>query len=139
VKIVICTKQIPRLEDVGFNQVTRTLVREGVPNEINPFDRRALGKAAELKREHAAEVVAVTMGPPQAVDVLRECLAAGADRAVHIVDRALAGSDTLVTARVLAAFLRREAPDIAFCESTVSMRKPARSDPRWPSYSACRR
>jgi electron transfer flavoprotein alpha subunit len=115
IKIVICTKQVPSVEDVTFNPNTHTLVREGVPNEINPFDRRALGKAAELKKQRGAEVVAVTMGPPQAVDVLIECLAGGADRAVHIVDRLLAGSDTLVTARVLAAFLARERPDIVFC------------------------
>src|SRR5919197_2408420 len=114
-KIVICTKQVPSVEEIGFNPETRTLVREGVPNEINAFDRRALGKAAELKQQYGAEVVAVTMGPPQAAEVLRECLATGADRAVHIVDRALAGSDTLVTARVLAAFLRREAPDLVLC------------------------
>jgi len=115
VKIVICTKQIPSIEDVRFNRETGTIVREGVPNEINPYDRRALGQAVELKRQLGAEVVAVTMGPPQAVEVLWECLAVGADRAVHINDRALAGSDTLATARVLAAFLTRERPDIVFC------------------------
>ncbi|HTE87287.1 MAG TPA: electron transfer flavoprotein subunit beta, partial [Dehalococcoidia bacterium] len=65
-KIVICTKQIPSIEDVRFNRETGTIVREGVPNEINPYDRRALGQAVELKRQLGAEVVAVTMGPPQA-------------------------------------------------------------------------
>jgi electron transfer flavoprotein alpha subunit len=115
VKIVLCTKQIPSVEDVRFNRETGTIVREGVPNEINPYDRRALGQAVALKKELDAEVVAVTMGPPQAVEVLWECLAAGADRAVHINDRALAGSDTLATARVLAAFLKREKADLIFC------------------------
>lgn len=114
-KIVVCTKQIPSVEDVRFNRETGTIVREGVPNEINPYDRRALGQAVELKKQLGAEVIAVTMGPPQAVEVLHECLAVGVDRAVHINDRALAGSDTLATARVLAAFLERERPDIVFC------------------------
>ena len=114
-KIVICTKQVPSVEDVRFNRETGTIVREGAPNEINPFDRRALGQAVQLKTQLGAEVVAVTMGPPQAKAVLLECLAAGADRAVHINDRALAGSDTLATARVLAAFLQREQPDLILC------------------------
>jgi electron transfer flavoprotein alpha subunit len=115
VKIVLCTKQIPSVEEVRFNPETGTIIREGVPNEINPYDRRALGQAVALKKQFGAEVVAVTMGPPQAVEVLWECLAVGADRAVHINDRALAGSDTLATARVLAAFLKRENPDLIFC------------------------
>ncbi len=114
-KIVLCTKQVPSVEEVHFNREAGTIIREGVPNEINPFDRRALGSAIELKKQFDAEVVVVTMGPPQAREVLWECLAIGADRAVHINDRALAGSDTLATARVLAAFLRREQPDLVFC------------------------
>jgi electron transfer flavoprotein alpha subunit len=115
VKIVLCTKQVPSVEEVRFDREKGTIIREGVPNEINPFDRRALGSAIELKKQFGAEVVAVTMGPPQAKEVLWECLAIGADRAVHINDRALAGSDTLATARVLAALLQREQPDLIFC------------------------
>jgi len=107
VKIVVCTKQVPSVEEVRFDREKGTIVREGVPNEINPFDRRALGQAAELKKQFGGEFVAVTMGPPQANEVLWECLAVGADRAVHINDRALAS--------VLAAFLAREKPDIVFC------------------------
>lgn len=114
-KVIICTKQVPSVEGVSFNPDTRTIVRDGVPNEINPFDRRALGQAAELKNQFGAEIVAVTMGPPQAEEVLRECLAVGADRAIHLCDRGFAGSDTLATARTLAALLRREGFDIIFC------------------------
>lgn len=114
-KIVLCTKQVPNVESVGFNEETKTIVREGVMNEINPFDRRALGMAAELKNKFGGEVIAVTMGPPQAEEVLRECLAVGADRAVHLCDRGFAGSDTLATARALAAFIKRERPDLIFC------------------------
>jgi electron transfer flavoprotein alpha subunit len=115
VKIILCTKQVPSVEEVRFNREAGTIIREGVPNEINPFDRRALGSAVELKKQLGAEVVAVTMGPPQAKEVLWECLAVGADRAIHISDPALAGSDTLATARVLAALLKREQPDLIFC------------------------
>lgn len=114
-KIVVLTKQVPSVEHVGFNPETRTIVREGVPNEINPFDRRAIGQAVLLKKQLGGEVVVATMGPPQAEAVLRECLAAGADRAIHLNDRAFAGSDTLATARALAALLRRESFDLIFC------------------------
>lgn len=114
-KIVVCTKQVPSVEAVSFNPETKTIIREGVPNEINPFDRRAIGQAVELKRQFGGEVVAVTMGPPQAEEVLRECLAAGADRAIHLCDRGFAGSDTLATSRALAALLRREGFDLVLC------------------------
>jgi electron transfer flavoprotein alpha/beta subunit len=115
VKIILCTKQVPNVESVGFNEETRTIVREGVMNEINPYDRRALGMAAELKKQFGGEIVAVTMGPPQAIDVLHECMAVGADRGVHLCDPAFAGSDTLATARALAAFIKREQADLIFC------------------------
>jgi electron transfer flavoprotein alpha subunit len=115
VKIILCTKQVPNVESVGFNEETRTIVREGVMNEINPYDRRALGMAAELKKKFGGEIVAVTMGPPQAIDVLHECMAVGADRGVHLCHPAFAGSDTLATARALAAFIKKEEPDLVFC------------------------
>lgn len=114
-KIILCTKQVPDVESVGFNEETRTIVREGVANEINPYDRRALGMAAELKKQFGGEIVAVTMGPPQAVEVLHECMVVGADRGVHLCDPAFAGADTLATARALAAFIKREQPDLIFC------------------------
>ena len=100
-KIILCTKQVPNVESVGFNEETRTIVRAGVMNEINPYDRRALGMAAELKKQFGGEIVAVTMGPPQAIEVLHECMAVGADRGVHLCDPGFAGSDTLATARAL--------------------------------------
>lgn len=114
-KIAVCVKQVPSVEEVRFDPARKTIVREGVPNEINPFDRRALGQAIALRDQVGGEVVAVTMGPPQAEEALRECLAVGVDRAVHLCDRAMAGADTLATARTLAAFLRREAFDLILC------------------------
>src|SRR5262249_8750403 len=78
-------------------------------------DRRALAEAIRLRDLDGGEVVVLTMGPPQAREALIECLAAGADRAIHLVDRAFAGSDTLATARALALALRHESYDIIFC------------------------
>jgi electron transfer flavoprotein alpha subunit len=114
-KIAVCIKQVPEVAEIRFNPETNTIVREGVPNVVNPFDRRALAEAIRLRDLDGGEVVVVTMGPPQAREALIECLAAGADRAIHLVDKAFAGSDTLATARALALALRREQFDIIFC------------------------
>src|SRR5256712_4226529 len=105
-------KGVPALGSLRFDPETRRLVREGVPGEVSSFDLRALGAAVALRAAHGGEVVALTMGPPGARDGLVECLALGADRALHLLDPLLAGSDTLATARALAPVLAREAPDL---------------------------
>jgi len=114
-RIVVCIKQVPEVAEIKFNPETNTIVREGVANVVNPFDRRALAEAIRLRDLCGGEVVVLTMGPPQAREALVDCLGAGADRAIHLVDAAFAGSDTLATARALALALRREAYDIVFC------------------------
>jgi electron transfer flavoprotein alpha subunit len=114
-RIIVCIKQVPEVAETRFNPETNTIVREGVANVVNPFDRRALAEAIRLRDLDGGEVVVTTMGPPQAREALVECLAAGADRAIHLVDPAFAGSDTLATARTLSLALRREAFDIIFC------------------------
>ena len=98
-----------------FDNETKRLVREGVPNELNPFDVLAMSAVANLKGAMSVEVVAITLGPPQAREALVQCLAMGADRAIHLVDPAFAGSDTLATARALAMALRREGFDLIMC------------------------
>ena len=114
-KIAVCIKQVPVVSMLEFDNETRRVVREGVPNEVNPYDVLALSLAARLSREHGAETVALTMGPPQASDALVQALAMGAHRAVHLNDRAFAGSDTLATSRALALALERESPDLIIC------------------------
>src|SRR4026209_1034753 len=100
--LIVCVKQVPEVSEIRFNPETNTIVREGVANVVNPFDRRALAEAIRLRDLSGGEVVVVTMGPPQAREALVEGLAAGADRAIHLVDPAFAGSATLATARTLA-------------------------------------
>src|SRR5262245_28513839 len=119
-RIAVCVKYVPVLRALRFDPETRRLVREGVPGEVSGFDTRALGAATALRAVHGGDVVVVTMGPPPAREALVECLALGADRGLHVLDPALAGSDTLATARALAAALRREAPDLILlgCAST---------------------
>jgi electron transfer flavoprotein alpha subunit len=114
-KIVVLIKQVPVVAAMKLDPETKTLKREGVPSEVSSFDIRALLKAVELRNTHGGEVVALTMGPPQAKAALEHCLALGADRAIHLVDRAFAGSDTLATARALALALKREGYDLILC------------------------
>lgn len=114
-KIVVLVKQVPVVSAMRFDAATRRLVREGVPTEVSAFDVRALVKALELRAAPGDEVVVMTMGPPDARAALVHCLALGADRAIHLVDRAFAGADTLATARTLAAALRREGFDLVLC------------------------
>ncbi len=110
-KLAVCIKQIPLIEDANFDAATKTIRRDG-PNVISAFDLRAISLAMELKARHGAETTVVTMGPPQARDALKEALAMGMDRAVHLEDRAFAGSDTLATARALALWLERGGFDL---------------------------
>ena len=111
-RVVVCVKYVPVLAKLHFDPLTRRLVRAGVPGEPSAFDVRALVHALTLREKHGGEVVVLTMGPPEAREGLVECLALGADRGIHLCDAALAGSDTLATARALAAALRQEAPDL---------------------------
>jgi electron transfer flavoprotein alpha subunit len=110
-KIAVCIKQIPLVEDANFDPVSRTIRRDGV-NVISAYDLRAIAQAVELKNRLGFETVVVTMGPPQAREALIDALGMGIDRAVHLQDRAFAGSDTLATARALAQWLKREAFDL---------------------------
>ena len=114
-KIAVCIKQVPVVSMLRFDNETRRMVREGVPNEVNPYDVLGISLAARLKDEREAEVVVVTMGPPQASEALLQAMAMGADRAIHLNDRAFAGSDTLATARALFLALEREECDLIIC------------------------
>jgi len=110
-KIAVCIKQIPLIEDANFDAVTKTIKRDG-PAVISAYDLRALSLGVELKNKYGAETTVVTMGPPQACAALVDALAMGMDHAVHLEDRAFAGSDTLATARALATWLARGSFDL---------------------------
>lgn len=115
-RIIVCLKQVPNTNEVRINQETGTLIRDGVPSIMNPDDKNALEEALKIKDEHGAEVIAISMGPQQAQDILKEALAMGADDAVLITDRAFGGSDTWATATVLAAAIEKIGDyDIVFC------------------------
>jgi len=105
--IFVCIKQVPGISEVYINPITNTLVREGIPSITNPHDKHALELALSIKEKHGAEVIALSMGPPQAEEVLREALAMGVDQAFLLTDRAFAGADTLATSYTLALGIKK--------------------------------
>ncbi len=105
--IVVCLKQVPGTTEVKINPETNTLVRQGIKNIINPFDTYALEEAVRLKEKLGGKATALSMGPPQALDMLRESLSLGADDAVLLSDMAFAGADTWATAFTLAGAIKK--------------------------------
>jgi electron transfer flavoprotein beta subunit len=117
-QIAVCVKQVPDTENLTGEAMKEdgTVNRAALPAILNPEDLNALEMAIALKEAHGGTVTALTMGLPKAVDVLRECLYRGADRAVLITDRRAAGSDTLATSYVLSCAVRRLGPvDLVLC------------------------
>jgi electron transfer flavoprotein beta subunit len=113
VKIVVLVKEVPEASArTRIDPASLRLDRSGTA-ALNPFDAHALEEALRVNEDQGeGEVVAVMMAPPSAADSLRKALAIGADRAVHVVDDALAGSDLVATARALAKVVEREEPDL---------------------------
>lgn len=106
-KILVCIKQVPDSAQIRVHPVTNTIMRQGVPTIINPYDLFSLEEALRLRDKFGGEVTVLTMGPPMASDSLRKALAIGADRAVLLTDRFFAGSDTLATTYALAQAIRK--------------------------------
>jgi electron transfer flavoprotein beta subunit len=106
-KIVVCVKQVPDAKEVRLDPKTNTLAREGVESIMNPYDQHALEEAVRLKEKLGGEVTALTMGPPQATEILRLAISCGADNGVLVSDRAFAGSDTWATSYTLAKAIEK--------------------------------
>ena len=137
-KIVCLVKQVPHFSAIEFDPETKSLKREGVPLELNVFCRYAVQHAVAIREQVGGEVIAMTMGPPQAEEALRECLALGANRAIHLSDRVFALADTLGTSRTLALALAKEAPTSSSAGASPSTPRHGRCRPRWPRSSAGR-
>jgi electron transfer flavoprotein beta subunit len=105
--IIACIKQVPDTAEVKIDQKTNTLIREGVPSIINPFDLNAVEAGLLLRERFGGTVTVVSMGPPQVETALREALSLGVDQAVLLCDRAFAGADTLATSYTLAAGIKK--------------------------------
>jgi electron transfer flavoprotein beta subunit len=114
VKILVCIKQVPQKDAPLKLNESGTWIREDVSYEVNEPDAYALEEALRQKEKHGGEVVAITAGPARAQQVLREALAKGADRAIHLEDSAFVGLDAFNTARAFAAAIKDEKFDLIF-------------------------
>ena len=110
--IVVCIKQVPDSAQIRVHPVTNTIMRQGVPAIVNPYDLYSLEEALRLKDRHGGRVTVLSMGPPQADAALRKAISFGADDAILVTDRGFAGSDTLATSYALASAIRQIEKDI---------------------------
>jgi len=115
VNIIVCVKQVPDTAEVRINPETNTLIREGVPSIINPYDLHAIEAALQLREKTGGKVTVITMGPPQAEDALREAISMGVDDVRLISDRAFAGADTWATSYTLYKAIEKLGYDIILC------------------------
>lgn len=119
--ILVCIKQVPDTTEIKIDPVKNTLIREGVPSIVNPFDGYALEAAARIKDTNAdTKIVTLSMGPEQAKNALKECLAIAADCAYLVSDRVFGGSDTLATSYILSQTIKKVEElegkfDLIFC------------------------
>lgn len=115
-KMLVCVKQVPDVEQLKMDPATGTLIRAGVPTILNPLDANALAAAISVKEQYGGEITLITMGPPMAEEVLRECIAVGADKAILVTDRAFGNADTLATSySIVSAANCVDKYDLIFC------------------------
>ncbi len=118
-KVVVCVKAVPDPDEsdkIRIDPVSKTLPRHDIPLVINPLDRNALEAALQLKEQTEAHITVLSMGPPPAGNIVKECLALGADEGVLLSDRAFAGADAYATAYTLAKAIEKIGlPDMIFC------------------------
>ncbi len=113
--IIVCIKQVPDTAEVKINPETGTLIREGVPSIINPFDMHAIEAGIHIKEKVGGKVTVLTMGPPQAESALRDAISMGADDAILLSDRTFAGSDTWATSFTLSKAIGKLDAGIIIC------------------------
>jgi electron transfer flavoprotein beta subunit len=114
--IIVCIKQVPETTEIKIDSETNTLVREGVPSIINPFDTYALEEGIKIRERCGGRVTALTMGPPQAEQALREGIGMGVDEGILLSDKAFAGADTLATSYTLSRAIKQmDKFDLVIC------------------------
>jgi electron transfer flavoprotein beta subunit len=113
--IVVCVKQVPDTNEVRIDPDTNTLVREGIPTIINPYDLTGLKMALALKEKNGGSITVLSMGLLQAMKDLEYCFEMGADRAILLSDKRLGGSDTLATGYALAQTIAKLDYELIIC------------------------
>jgi electron transfer flavoprotein beta subunit len=118
-RIVVCVKAVPEpkaAEELRIDPVTKSLTRVDIPLVINPLDRNALEVALLIKEQSPAHITVISMGPPPAGDIVKECLALGADNGILLSDPSFAGADAYATAYTLAKAIEKVATvDVVLC------------------------
>jgi electron transfer flavoprotein beta subunit len=118
-RIIVCLKPVPdpkHWSRLALDPKTKTLIRGGIPNIVNPLDKKALEAALQLREKEGGKVVTISMAPTSAMPVLREGLAMGADRSILLSDLAFAGSDALATSYIMATAIKKLAHyDLILC------------------------
>lgn len=118
-RVVVCVKAVPdprEADKIRIDPESKTLVRQDVPLVLNPLDKNALEAALQIKEQREAHVTVLSMGPPPAARIVKECLALGADQGVLLADRAFAGADAYATAFTLAKAIAKLGPcDLVLC------------------------
>ena len=119
--IIVCMKQVPDTTEVRLDPETRTIIREGVPSIINPFDMYAIEEGLRLREKHGGKVTVISMGPVQVDSSLREAISLGVDEVVLLLDEAFKGSDTLATSYALSMGIRKIGSfDLIICGKQAS-------------------
>ena len=116
-KSIVCVKQVPAISNVEIDKKNNTIKREGIPSILNPYDQFAVEENVRLRDKFGkGKITVITMGPPQAIDVLKKCLALGADNAILLCDEAFAGADTWATAFTLSLAIKKIGKfDVVLC------------------------
>ena len=104
--ICVCMKQVPDTNEIRIDPETHTLIRQGVPSIVNPFDTYAQEAGVRLKEKAGGKLVVISMGPEQAKEAIKSCLAVGADAGYLISSRCFGGSDTLATSYILSEAIK---------------------------------
>jgi electron transfer flavoprotein beta subunit len=130
--LVVCLKQVPMVTELPWDEKTGTLRRDLAAGMMNPACKHALEAALQIKEKLSANITAITMGPPAAEEVLREALALGADKAILICDKLLAGSDTYATSLILTAAIKKKCPkfDLILCGAYTADSETAQVGPQ---------
>jgi electron transfer flavoprotein beta subunit len=130
--LVVCLKQVPMVTELPWDEKTGTLRRDLAAGMMNPACKHALEAALQIKEKFSAKITTITMGPPASEEVLREALAMGADEAILICDRLLAGSDTFATSLVLKETIKKKCPkfDLILCGAYTADSETAQVGPQ---------
>jgi electron transfer flavoprotein beta subunit len=132
---IVCIKQVPGTSKVEVDEKTGVLKRDGIDTKMNPYDLYALETAFNIKEQKGGEVNVISMGPPQAMEVIREAFSMGADNGILISDRKFAGADVLATAYTISQGIRKSGEfDLIICGKQTTDGDTAQVGPEIAEY-----